>query len=101
VVTVNDHVAVGATFAQVFKVGVSKSKTGTVSAGQPGIDGPLSCGTDCTTTYAAGTVVTLTATPAAGKQFLNWSGGACSGSTALICTFVVARDTSVQPVFSK
>jgi uncharacterized repeat protein (TIGR02543 family) len=31
-------------------------------------------------TYAPGTVVTLTATPAAGYQFSNWSGD-CSGST--------------------
>jgi Divergent InlB B-repeat domain len=37
------------------------------------------CGTDCTATYAAGTVVTLSATPSPGSTFPGWSRG-CSGT---------------------
>jgi hypothetical protein len=101
---VNEHADVGATFAQVFTVSLSKSSSGSVVADQPGVDAPLSCGgssSNCSAKFASGTVLTLTATPAAGKQFLNWSGGACAGSTSPICSFLVAKDTSIQPVFSK
>jgi len=41
----------------------------------------------------------LAATPPAGQQFLNWSGG-CSGSSP-ICTVTMNANTSVQAVFSK
>ena len=49
--------------------------------------------------FNAGTAVTLTATPPAGLQFLNWS-GACSG-TAPTCIVTMNANTSVQAVFSK
>ncbi|CAN5867248.1 hypothetical protein BH18ACT6_BH18ACT6_10000 [soil metagenome] len=49
--------------------------TGTVTSSPTGIN----CGTDCTEAYSNGTVVTLTATPAAGSTFAGWS-GACTGT---------------------
>ena len=53
---------------------VTKQGTGggTVTSGPPGIN----CGTDCSQVYAAGTVVTLTPTPASGSRFDGWSGAA-------------------------
>jgi hypothetical protein len=51
--------------------------------------------------YAAGSVVTLTAVPAPGKQFVNWSGGPCDKSAVAVCTVLITRDTSIQPNFTK
>lgn len=58
-----------------FPLGVMKVGVGTVTSTPFGID----CGTDCTEVYAAGEVVTLTATPDAGGAFAGWS-GACVGT---------------------
>jgi len=67
--------------------------SGTITSGPSGIN----CGSDCSETYAAGTVVTLTATPASGQQFLGW-GGACSG-TATTCDVTVNQAISVTATF--
>ena len=59
---------------------VTKAGTGTgsVTSAPPGI----TCGADCTEAYPHGTVVTLTATGAAGSTFTGWSGHAdCSDGT--------------------
>ncbi|MFO1414562.1 MAG: hypothetical protein U1F10_11795 [Burkholderiales bacterium] len=101
-VTLNAEKSVGATFAAVvpsFKVSVSSSKTGTVTATPSVADGTLNCGSTCTVKFPQNTLVTLTATPAAGKTFLGWS-GACTG-TAPVCSINVVKDVSVQPSFSK
>lgn len=71
------------------------SANGTVSDGS-GID----CGSDCTEIYADGSTVTLTATPAMGYQFDNWSGDVCSGETSTTCQFTLNTDTTVTPNFS-
>ncbi|HYW73781.1 MAG TPA: hypothetical protein VE961_22355, partial [Pyrinomonadaceae bacterium] len=64
-----------------------------------GNDRALDCGGNCSAKFSQGTTVTLTATPAAGKLFVNWS-GACSG-TSPTCTLTIDKNTSVQAVFSK
>jgi len=66
---------------------------GTVSSSPGGI----SCGGDCSESYAHGTAVTLTATPAAGATFKEWR-GACTGAT---CSLTVTGATTVTAVFSK
>ena len=67
--------------------------TGTVTSTPSGI----SCGSDCTESYANGTVVTLSAAAASGSQFVGW-GGACSGTGACVVTMSTAR--AVSAVFS-
>jgi hypothetical protein len=51
-------------------VGRLGNGSGTVTSNPAGIN----CGADCSEVYASGTVVTLTATPAAGSSFTGWSG---------------------------
>ena len=110
-VTANGLVTAGATFSTPsggggggggstsFTLSVSRSNAGTVTATPNGIDRALNCGNACSAKFNNGTVVTLTATPPAGKAFVNWS-GACAG-TVPACSVTITRDTSVQAVFSK
>lgn len=111
-VTVNGLVNVGATFsapsgggggggggATTFTLSVGRSNPGTVTGSPAGTDRTLNCGNACSAKFAPGTVVTLTATPPDGKQFVSW-GGACSG-TAQTCILSIPGDTSVQANFSK
>ena len=52
---------------------------GTVTSNPAGIN----CGSTCSATFNSGTVITLTATPAAGSTFVGWSGTGCSGAITL------------------
>ena len=65
---------------------------GTVTSAPAGIN----CGTDCSESYAENTVVSLTASPAAGSSFAGWS-GACSGTDS--CTVTMDAETSVTATF--
>jgi endoglucanase len=107
-VTVNGAGAVGAVFnAQApsggggggttssFQLKVSVSNSGTVTSDIGGIN----CGTVCQANYVAGTTVSLTATPPAGKTFASWS-GACTG-TAPSCTVTVNGSLSAKANFNK
>jgi len=57
----------------------------------------VSCGSTCSASFASGTTVTLTATPAAGSVFAGW-GGACSGTAA--CTATMNQARSVTATFN-
>ena len=70
------------------------SGTGTVGSTPAGI----TCGSDCTESYAGGTVVTLTATPGSGSRFDGWSGGGCSGTGP--CTLTGNSSLSVSATFT-
>lgn len=74
-----------------FALSVSKSGTGsgTVSSSPAGID----CGATCSATFAQGTSVTLTPTPASGSTFARW-GGACSGTGGCTVTMDAAKSVS-------
>jgi hypothetical protein len=57
-----------------YALSVAVTGSGSVTSSPTGID----CGNTCSASYASGTQVTLTATPASGATFSTW-GGACSG----------------------
>jgi hypothetical protein len=78
-VTMEGDKGVTATFTR-FTLTVARAGngSGTVTSSPPGI----TCGTDCSEAFPAGTVVTLTATPDPGagrSTFVGW-GGACTGT---------------------
>jgi hypothetical protein len=68
--------------------------TGTVSSVPAGID----CGETCSSSFASGTVVTLTATPADGSTFVGWGAGPCEGTGT--CTFTITSATTVVANFA-
>jgi hypothetical protein len=67
---------------------------GTVTSSPSGV----SCPTTCSAAFDAGTVVTLTETPASGWIFQGW-GGACSGS-ASTCTLDINSTENVSATFT-
>ncbi|HHW88731.1 MAG TPA: hypothetical protein GX400_21285 [Chloroflexi bacterium] len=81
---------------------------GVVTSAPPGVACTLTAGSatgDCTEPYLDGTIVTLTATAAAGSTFVGW-GGACSGVSPVVtvtlalinksCTANFARNSPAQ-----
>lgn len=98
-VTMTASRSVTATFAQTYTLTVSKSGSGngTVSSSPTGIN----CGADCTEVYDRGTVVTLSASPAAGSRFSSWSGG-CTGTGSCVVTMDAAKSVTATfvPTYS-
>src|ERR1039457_2730490 len=78
-----------------FSVTVTKTGTGggSISGNPPGI----SCGASCSSNFAQGAAVTLTAVPDFGSVFDGWS-GACSGTGP--CTLSVTAVKNVSASFS-
>ena len=60
-------------------------------------DKVISCGSKCSSTYAAGTVVTLTAKAGSNSTFSGWT-GACTG-TALTCDVTIADQMTTTATF--
>ena len=71
-------------------INTAGSGIGTVTSSPPGIN----CGSTCNASYNSGTVVTLTATPAAGSSFGGWSGAGCSGTNACSVTMTAAQNVT-------
>ncbi len=98
VVTMTAARSVTATFtAPLDDAAISVTKSGTGTGTVTSSPGGLDCGSVCDVMFAAGTVVTLTATPAAGSTFGGWS-GACTG-TAATCTVTVTGGHAVGAAF--
>ena len=97
-VAMNKARAVVASFSPVattnYTLQVSRSGSGTVTSTPAGIN----CGSDCSESYASGTSVTLTATPASGYTFGGWNGGGCSGTGG--CTVSMSMARSVTATFT-
>jgi hypothetical protein len=85
VVTLSAATTVNAQFGtldQVLNVSVAGAGTGSVTSAPAGIN----CPGTCSGSFPPGTVVTLTAAPAAGSTFGGWSGGGCSGTGTCVVT---------------
>jgi uncharacterized repeat protein (TIGR02543 family) len=95
--TVTDSLTATATFIPQFTLSIGRSGSGTVTGTPSGIDRAINCGSACSAKFSQATVVTLTATPAPGLQFVGWS-GACSGM-ANVCSLSINKDTTAQANF--
>jgi uncharacterized repeat protein (TIGR02543 family) len=82
-ITLSGNAALQASFAPVaagqYALTVRDYGEGTIQSLPAGI----ACGTSCSTAFAAGTSVTLVATPKSGYTFAGWT-GACSGTGACV-----------------
>ena len=95
---------VKATFKAQPKLTVSVINHGTVVSSPAGLSCTRAIGVTavigpCKTPFPKGTVVTLTATPAAGKTFVSW-GGACLGVLGNVCTVTLSAAKSASARFS-
>ena len=78
-----------------YGLNVALTGNGTVSSTPTG----LSCPTACSATFAQDTVVTLTATAAAGYRFSGWTSSVCSGTAA--CTLTMTAAATVGATFTQ
>jgi hypothetical protein len=96
--TVNTALTTTATFTEVFTLSIGRGGNGTITGTPQGaFNTSISCGSSCSAKFPQNTVVTLTATPAAGVKFVNWT-GACSGTTPT-CALTITKDTQAQANF--
>ena len=90
-----------ATAPSTFTLTVSKAGTGSgtvTSTSSPDSPTQINCGPTCSVSYASGTVVTLTATPATGSTFTGWSG--CDAVSGTACTVTMSAARSVTATFA-
>ncbi len=85
-----------------YLLGLSTSGSGTVTGNMIGVEGDgINCGSNCSETYNQGTVVILTAVPAAGWNFKTWAGdpdcsdGQVTVNGAMTCEAVFVLNNSV------
>jgi subtilisin family serine protease len=93
-VTLDAARSVTARFDLTQSLAVSRSGAGggTVASSPSGID----CGTACSALFAAGTVVTLTATPDGSSVFAGWNGACAGASATCLVTLDAARSVTAQ-----
>ena len=96
VVTLGADTSITATFDHAaapvpLTVTTSGSGSGTVTSDPSGIN----CPGTCTSNFASGTQVTLTATAASGSTFAGWS-GACTGTTTCVVTLSAATPVTAE-----
>jgi hypothetical protein len=77
------------------KLLVSVKGAGTVTSKPEGI----ACGSDCSESFFPGNLVTVTAVPSPGMNFLGWS-GACQGTNST-CTLIMDQTKRVTAEFGR
>lgn len=81
-----------------FNSPVSVSRNGTGQGSVTSTPGGISCGAQCSATYAPGSLVALSASPSSNSTFVGWS-GACSGLGS--CAVTVDGAQSVIATFMR
>jgi len=100
-ITMNTNKACVATFTKTtptfYSLNVTKSGTGsgTVTSNPTGI----SCGSDCSESYPANTLVTLTATPDQGSKFGGWAGDCSSCGSNYTCQITMDTNKACVATF--
>lgn len=59
----------------------------------------VTCGDNCTQSFASNTSLTLIASAARASSFEGWAGGSCDGSVFEDCSFNITNNTSVTAMF--
>ncbi|MEQ1907384.1 MAG: hypothetical protein ABMA15_01085 [Vicinamibacterales bacterium] len=90
----------GGATSSTFTLTVSTGNPGTITATPAGTKN-ISCGKDCSSKFASGAVVTLTATPAAGKAFLGWTDACLAAGTNTTCTVTMTANKTTKATFAK
>jgi hypothetical protein len=96
-VTLDAAKSVSATFNLTSSFTLTVLKTGAGSGTVTSSPAPIDCGTTCSGSFPAGSLVTLTATAASGSTFTGWSGATCSGTAP--CPVSVNAATSITANF--
>lgn len=94
VVTMTSAKSVAANF-DVVHDGLNVAKAGTGSGTVTSSPAGISCGSTCAASLAAGTLVTLTASPDGTSTFAGWS-GACSGTGTCTVTMDAAKSVTAS-----
>ena len=92
---VTGDVTVSATFNAGATLAVAAVGSGTITSSPAG----LSCPGTCSSVFAIGAGVTLSATAVTGWSFAGWSGGGCGGTGS--CAVTIAQPTTVTATFVK
>src|SRR5207248_8534536 len=92
-VTMSAARTVTATFAR-FNLTVTKTGTGTVQD----TTATINCGPTCTAAFAAGTMVTLTATPGPNQGLVSFTG--CATLNGSVCTVLMSQARAVAVKFA-
>ena len=85
---------IAATTTYTLTITIAGTASGTVTSSPVGI----SCKPTCSASFASGTIVKLTASPASGAYFAGWS-GACSG-TGTTCTLAMTASRAATATFN-
>jgi len=93
----NKSVSAAFDYVGITKYDLSVIKSGTGSGIVTSSPSGISCGTDCTESFALWTAITLTASANSSSVFAGWT-GACTGTDK--CSLIISSNKSVVAIFN-
>ncbi len=85
--------------ASSYNISIAKANFGTGSGIISSNPAGISCGAICKSSFAAGSSVTLTATPNEGSNFTGWAGDCASAGASASCTLILNSNKNVDRIF--